>query len=68
MRDKKAGRKVAKRTVENCSLVKKAVKRGIGTPQMQSGKCMGYSAGDNDANDEPCEKCKVCKLSTTYGQ
>lgn len=58
---------MAKRTIENCSLVAKAVRIGLGTPQAEGDKCMGYAHGsDDDENDEPCKICRECKLNTAY--
>ena len=50
------------RTIYNCSIVKKQVKRGIGEPERyyMIEKCLGYAKSGND--DEPCEDCKKCKL------
>lgn len=49
------------RTIENCSLIKSCVKKGIGEPKRfwHINKCEGYQKDEND--DEPCEKCKSCK-------
>lgn len=56
---------MAKRTIENCTLIKRGVHRlGLGEPETRNGKCLGYGRGEND--DEPCEKCKVCTLNTAY--
>ena len=49
-----------KRTLDNCSLIKKI--RII--PRQYDGKCEGFSRSEDD--DEPCEKCKECKLNTFY--
>lgn len=55
---------MAKRTLENCSIVKKGIRLGEGEPYLDSdGKCMGYSNGD----EEPIEECKKCKLNNWYG-
>lgn len=59
-----------KRTIDNCSLVKEAIKQMIGSPDIIDGKCMGYSSepdADGD-DDESCETCKKCKLNNTYGE
>lgn len=53
------------RTLENCTLIQKCVRRGIGNPEQRNGKCMGYQKSEND--DEPCEICKSCKLNEYYG-
>lgn len=56
---------MAKRTVENCSLMKKQRRYGYGTPEIEFyGKCLGYSTSSTD--DEPCETCKKCKLNSAY--
>lgn len=52
------------RTLENCSLIQKCVRKGIGEPEQRNGVCLGYQKGEND--DEPCEKCKSCKLNISY--
>ena len=44
------------RTLENCTLIQKCVRKGIGGPEQRNGKCMGYQKSEND--DEPCEICK----------
>ena len=49
-----------KRTIANCSLIKKSVSAGIGCPFVIKGQCAGYQKNDDD--DEPCEICKKCKL------
>lgn len=47
-----------KRTLDNCTLIER-----IGSQPIQyDGKCEGF-AGDTD---EPCEKCKECKLNVWY--
>lgn len=50
------------RTLENCSLIKRNVKRGIGEPEQyyNINKCLGYAKSEMD--DEPCETCKNCKF------
>ena len=53
-----------KRTLENCSLIQKCVRKGIGEPEQRNGFCGGYQRGEDD--DEPCEKCKCCKLNIHY--
>lgn len=52
------------RTLENCSLIQKCVRKGIGEPEQRNGVCLGYQKGEND--DEPCEKCKSCKLNISH--
>lgn len=46
------------RTVYNCSIIKKQVKRDIGEPERyyMIKRCLGYAKSDND--DEPREDCK----------
>ena len=55
------------RTLENCSLIKKCVKRGIGEPTQyyNINRCEGYAKSDYD---EPCEVCKRCKFCITYDE
>lgn len=53
-----------KRTLENCSLIQQGRRKGIGEPQQRNGVCLGYQKDKND--DEPCEKCKTCKLNISY--
>ena len=48
-----------KRTIENCSLIKKAIKELAGEPKVLEGKCEGY----HNEHDEPHEVCQKCKLS-----
>ncbi len=57
---------MSRRTIENCSVVKKVARIGLGEPETQSGKCLGYAGGYGPDDDEPCEECKVCKLNTTF--
>ena len=52
------------RTLENCTLIQKCVRKGIGSPEQRNGKCMGYQKSEND--DEPCEFCKQCPLNENY--
>lgn len=51
-----------KRTLENCSLIKKAVAQGIGEPEQRNERCLGYG-GDTD---EPFKICKECYLYEGY--
>ena len=56
-----------KRTIENCSLIKRCVSDGIGKPNIDNtteniNKCEGYQVSEYD--DEPCEICKKCKYCT----
>lgn len=48
-----------KRTLQNCSLIKK-----YGKPEQYNGLCEGFGRSEND--DEPCEICKECKLHYLY--
>lgn len=50
------------RTIENCFLIKRCIDNGVGEPDMQKEKCMGYE----NSSGEPCEICKECKLNTCY--
>ena len=52
------------RTLNNCSLIAKCIKNGIGEPRQSNGKCDGYQKSYD--NDEPCEHCSKCKLNTFY--
>ena len=58
-----------KKTIENCSLIKKGVKLGEGIPRIYKNEnakqiCEGYQIGWND--DEPCDQCKKCKHKEFY--
>lgn len=53
-----------KRTLRNCSIIKRESWRGNGTPEQINGKCLGYCHSEND--DEPIEVCKNCKLQESY--
>ena len=55
---------MAKRTLENCGVIRRNIRRGLGSPDQYDGKCMGYGRRCHD--DEPIEACKRCKLNTTY--
>jgi hypothetical protein len=57
---------VSRRTIENCSVVKKAVRTGLGEPENQNGRCLGYAGSYGPDDDEPCEECKACKLNTAF--
>lgn len=52
-----------KRTIENCSLKKRVGEAGT---EVHNGKvyCQGFARSEYD--DEPCEKCKACKLNVWY--
>lgn len=54
----------SKRTIDNCSLIKKRIKQGTGVSIGGDGKCLGYTTHEFD--DEPCDQCKKCKLNTSY--
>ncbi|WP_172610941.1 hypothetical protein [Eubacterium limosum] len=43
-----------KRTMENCSLIRK-----YGEPGRDGDFCLGF--GRSEADDEPCEPCKKCE-------
>lgn len=53
---------MAKRTLENCSTVKKAIKIGLGKCETENGKCLGYA----NSGEEPHEICQECKLNIYY--
>lgn len=57
---------MAARTLDNCSLIQKMIKRGIGEPEQYHNinKCLGYQRGETD--DEPCEICKRCKYNLSF--
>lgn len=58
---------MARRTPQNCRLTKKAVRMGIGDPEITgNGKCLGFSFSNGD--DEPCEICLNCKWNEHYGE
>lgn len=50
-----------KKTLFNCSLIKKMVVKGEGEPERYYVTCAGYPKSEND--DEPCETCKKCILN-----
>lgn len=56
-----------KRTLENCSLIQRCVKRGVGEPRQfkDINQCEGYARNEHD--DEPCDICQKCKMCTMYG-
>ena len=49
------------RTIENCTLIQKGVKQGLGEPNRfyNVNKCEGYAKSEYD--DEPNKQCKECK-------
>ena len=59
---------MAARTIENCSVIKRAVAEGIGEPERfwNLNKCLGYCHSAND--DEPIESCKNCKYYVSFEQ
>ena len=50
------------KTIDNCRVIKLAMKEMIGTPDIYNGTCQGYAVSEID--DEPCDKCKRCKYLT----
>jgi hypothetical protein len=46
------------KTIENCQVIKDAIKTGDGYPIIKNGKCEGYCTF---LDDEPCDKCKRCR-------
>lgn len=50
---------MSKRTLENCSIIKK-----YGEPGRCGGKCNGFAV--NSENDEPCDPCKRCTYCISY--
>ena len=54
---------MAKRTIENCSMHKRAKKEEIGQCETDNGKCIGYAGADGD---EPHITCQECKLNVCY--
>ena len=50
---------MAKRTLKNCSLIRKMG----GAPDQHDGKCEGFCTQESD---EPCDICMRCKLNTDY--
>lgn len=50
------------RTLDNCSLIKRMVKSGIGEPDRyyNINRCQGYQRSEDD--DEPCNTCINCRL------
>lgn len=59
---------MSRRTIENCRVIKEAVKEGIGEPGKEplNGKeyCQGYQKSERD--DEPYFKCINCHLNIYY--
>jgi|LSQX01.2.fsa_nt_gb hypothetical protein len=55
---------MAKRTIENCSMIKNAIKSGMGHCGTENGKCLGYA----NSGEEPHETCQECKLHVYYNE
>jgi len=59
---------VCRRTIENCKVIKDAVREGVGEPLTESrnGKiyCEGYQKSEYD--DEPYSKCMDCRFNIFY--
>lgn len=58
-----------KRTTENCALIKKMVRAGIGEPEREKNWCNGYTVSED--NDEPsyvCRECKLCAANESFGE
>lgn len=51
------------RTLENCAVIKRGIRLGVGSPEVTDGKCSGYQNGEDD---EPIEKCKHCRFCSAY--
>ena len=67
MREKRAkiqqGRNEMKRTLENCGVIKMALRTPyLGAPEQENGKCSGYVSD----TDELFVVCKECKLNVFY--
>lgn len=56
---------MSSRTLDNCSLIKRNMNKGLGVPRknLDDEKCLGYHYGDMD---ELWDKCKECKLCESY--
>lgn len=54
------------RTLDNCDLIKRCVKAGMGEPKQYYflNRCEGYTR--SEYNNEPCEKCKKCKYNISF--
>ena len=46
------------RNINDCNLIKKAIREGIGEPRVIDGKCEGYAG----TSDEPHSKCPIAKV------
>ena len=59
---------MSRKTIGNCTVIKKALQFGEGKPLTErlNNKvyCQGYQKSEYD--DEPCEICKGCKLNVYY--
>lgn len=51
---------MARRTLQNCRVIRECVRHGIGTPDQRKGACEGYQRSRED--DEPTAVCKRCPL------
>lgn len=56
---------MAKKTIDNCTVIKRAVRDGVGYPDVSGDKCDGYAKG---YCDEPHDSCIRCKLFEGYGE
>jgi hypothetical protein len=54
---------MAKKTIENCTLIKMGIRDGIGYPGMIGDKCNGYA---KYYCDEPHDSCIRCELFEGY--
>lgn len=54
---------MTKRIINNCVMIKAGIKKGLGAPNNENGKCVGYASFDGD---EPCLVCKACEFNTTF--
>ena len=57
-------RRLAKKTIDNCTVIKSAIKEGLGFPDLFGDKCGGYA----NSGEEPYEACDRCKLYEGYGE
>lgn len=55
---KNKGKEMAKRTLQNCTVIKRALVNGKKWPHQQAGKCKGYS----NIKGRIIPKCMDCKL------
>lgn len=54
---------MAKRTLNNCSIIQAGFKNGIGKPNQYDNVCEGYCF---DESGECIDLCKKCKLNKDY--